>query len=41
MFKDTKAQNKIGYWVSNKWYLRKKVRIKYVYIKIHYVINTV
>ena len=31
MFNDTKAQNKIGYWVSNKWYLRKKVKIIYVY----------
>ena len=26
-------KNKIGYWVSNKWYLHKKVKIKYVYIK--------
>ena len=33
-------KNKIGYWVSNKWYLHKKVKIKYVYSKIHTVINT-
>ena len=26
-------KNKIGYWVSNKWYLHKKVKIKYVYIE--------
>ena len=26
-------KNKIGYWVSNIWYLYKKVKIKYMYIK--------
>ena len=34
-------KNKIGYWVSKKWYLHRKVKIKYVYIKIYKVINTV
>ena len=26
-------KNKISYWVLNKWYLHKKVKNKYVYIK--------
>ena len=30
MFNDTQAQLEIGYLVSNKWYLHKKLKIKFV-----------
>ena len=39
MFNNTLAQKQIGYWVSNKWYLNKKINVKYGYIQIHMVIT--
>ena len=36
MFNETPAQNKISYWVSNKWYLHKKLKSNKYILKIYY-----
>ena len=46
MFNDTPSQNKIGYCVSNKWYVHKKLESNmYIFLKftislMDFVLNT-